>query len=477
MATCRWIALLFLLVCPPLWLGVGPAAAADKKRTVLATEYDDARVGAESSKAVAAQMGLLGDEKLDALVQEIGQKLLRGVPRRGFSFEFHIVDQVEPNAFALPGGYIFISRGLLQLTNNEDELACVIGHEITHATQRHSATQQAIQRSANPLSMGYVRASRMAAYGRDMERAADQGGQKLCAAAGYDPMGMSTFLDNLGALERLSVGYTRGQSFFDSHPGSQERAAANAIRAGEMRWRRDPSLGDTRARLLEQTDGLPVGQRPETGMFAGESFFHPTLDFYIRFPPGWPTANTPTAVGASAPRGEAVVFLQADQPLGDAQEMAEGWAEANKKEQHFSVKESKPVKIGRLDSWRLRLEGGSRGGQIASYVTFVPYGELTWRITGVSLARDERKFLGRTLSAARSFRPLTSEEKSGMKLARMRIVTARRGETLSALGERSGNAWNVPTTAVNNAIFFDHRFEGGELVKVAIVEPWKPTAQ
>ncbi|MBW2294722.1 MAG: M48 family metallopeptidase, partial [Deltaproteobacteria bacterium] len=113
------------------------------------------------------------------------------------------MDQTEPNAFALPGGHIFISRGLLALANNEDELACVIGHEITHANQRHSAAQQGLAKRS--LAIGYLRAASMASYSREMERAADQGGQTLCATAGYNPMGMSTFLHSLDQNQRLQL--------------------------------------------------------------------------------------------------------------------------------------------------------------------------------------------------------------------------------------------------------------------------------
>ena len=206
-----------------------------KKRNILLTEYDDARVGAEASRDVEAEIGLLDDPELDAYVSQIGRRLLRGVPRRSFHYQFSIVDQFEPNAFALPGGYIFISRGLLALANSEDELANVIGHEITHAALRHSAARQDIERGGNPLSMGWVRAANLAAYGRDMERTADREGQKLAAAAGYDPMGMSTFLGNLGQMERLRIGHTRMPSFFDTHPGSRGRAAWRR-RGGSYPW-------------------------------------------------------------------------------------------------------------------------------------------------------------------------------------------------------------------------------------------------
>ena len=445
-----------------------------KKRTILLTEHDDVRVGREASRDVAAEIGILEDPELTAYVGEIGRKLLRGVPRRSFQYQFRVVDQFEPNAFALPGGFIFLSRGLLALANTEDELACVIGHEIVHAAQRHAAAQQEIAKYGNPLAMPWNRAARLAAYGRDMERTADHGGQMLCAAAGYDPMGLSTLLDSLEQNQRLLVGYARRPSFFDTHPGSQERAAVNAVRAREMRWTRDPALGDTSASYLRRIDGLALGQRPEGGVFDGDRFLHPDLDFQIRFPSGWQTSNSNRAVGAASPRGDAVVFLTADLPAGDPREVAESWLEKAREQQRVAVRESKPVKIGRLDAWRMRLEGSGAAGALTAYVTFIPYREMTWRITGVSLSHTAGRYLGATFNTVRSFRPLSEEERNSIQATRLRLARARPGEDLVALSRRAGNAWDPSNTAIHNGIFANHRFEGGELVKIAQVEPYTP---
>lgn len=441
-----------------------------KKRTVLLTEYDDARVGAEASRDVEAEIGLLDDPELDAYVNEIGKKLLRGVPRRSFHYQFSIVDQFEPNAFALPGGYIFISRGLLALANSEDELANLIGHEIVHAARRHASARQEVERGGNPLSMPWVRAANLAAYGRDMERTADRGGQMLAAAAGYDPMGMSTFLGNLGQMERLRIGHTRMPSFFDTHPGSRGRAASNAARAHEIRWKRDPALGDTHLSYLRRIEGLTLGERPEAGVFEGDLFLHPDLDFQISFPAGWQTSNSNRAVGAVAPRGDAVVFLTADLPDGDPKTVAEAFAEKTKRESGVEVKKSQPIKIGRLDAWRMQLEGG----RMVANVTFIPYGGMTWRITGFSRSDVAKRYLPQTLNTARSFRPLTEEQRKSIEITRLSLVEARAGEDLVALGSRTGNAWDPSRTAVLNGIFANHRFEGGELVKIARVEPYSP---
>ncbi|MEN8184785.1 MAG: M48 family metalloprotease [Myxococcota bacterium] len=451
--------------------------SAKPKRTVLYSQYDDARVGREGSEEVARSIGVVEDPELDAYVNEIGRKLLRGVPRSNFQYQFKVVDQYEPNAFALPGGYIFISRGLLVLTNDEDEIANVIGHEITHSARRHAAAQQALARHSSPLSMPWTRAATMAAYGRDMEREADRGGQMLAAAAGYDPMGMSTFLKSLGQMERFILGFKRLPTFFDTHPGSPERAAGNAARANEIRWKRDASLGDTRMAHLRHIDGLALEQRPESGIFVGDRFLHPDLDFQLRFPRGWTTNNSAQAVGAMAPRRDAIVFLTVDLPKGDPREIAQLFVEKTREEQPVEVKEWGPVKVGHIDGWRVHLENQGRGGRVVMITTLFPYGDATWRITGMTPASSLRKYSGALLNTSRSFRPLTREDRDSIESKRLRLVTAQAGEDLVALGRRTGNAWDPGQTAVVNGVFVNHRFEGGETVKIARVEPYRSSAR
>lgn len=459
-----------------LALGAGCASkpspqAGKPRKTVLLTEYDDAEVGRESSQEVEAELGVLDDPALAAYVSGIGRKLLRGVPRRGFDYQFYVVDMLEPNAFALPGGYVFISRGLLALVNDEDELACAIGHEITHAARRHAAAQQALQSRLPPLVMPGS-AAKLASYSREMEREADEGGQILCAAAGYDPMGMSSFLTSLAMTTRLAQGYTRNPSFFDTHPGSEERAAANAVRAREIRWRRDPAQGDPRAALLRAIDGLEVAQRPEAGIFQGDRFLHPGLGFTLRFPPGWQLSNTNRAVGAAQPRGEAVVFLSADSPPGDVAQVAQAWVAQQQESVRLDVQDSKPVKVGAIDAWRIDANAAGGGGSLRAQLTFIPFRDATWRVTGVAPAQLARRHEGAMLATARSFRPLTAQERQAIQVTRLRVVTARPGEGLAALSERSGNVWGVNESAVYNGVFADHRFRGGEPVKVARQEPY-----
>jgi predicted Zn-dependent protease len=279
---------------------------------------------------------------------------------------------------------------------------------------------------------------------------------------------MSTFLGSLGQMERLLIGHTRLPTFFDTHPGSRERAAANGARAHELRWKRDPALGDTRASHLHRIEGLALGERAETGVFVGDRFLHPDLGFQIIFPHGWRTSNTNRVVGAVSPRGDAVVYLTADLPPGEPRAAAEAFVEKTREEFPLQVKQSEPVKIGRLDAWRMRLEGG----RMVAYVTFFPYRGATWRITGFSSALVAKKYLPHTLNTARSFRPLTEEQRSSIEVTRLVLAEARSGEDLAELGHRTGNAWDASRTAILNGVFANHRFRGGELVKLARTEPY-----
>jgi predicted Zn-dependent protease len=462
----RPILICLLLLFVGAGLGCSGGGKKRPKRTILLTVGDDARVGREAAKSVEANIGLLDDAELTAYVQRIGKKLLEGLPIRDFAYKFSIVDQMEPNAFALPGGQIFISRGLMALANNEDELANVIGHEIVHAARRHSAQQQAIVRYEKAFAPRFGGAKMMAAYGRDMEREADELGQKLAAAAGYDPMGMSTFMRRLDQRERLIIGAPRAPTFYDSHPGSRERAMANSMRSRELRWTRDPELGDTRARLLDEIDNMVIGDRPESGMFAGELFMHPALDFEMRFPKGWRTQNSAQAVGATAPRGEAVIYLTADLPEGDLIDLANDFAAEAAQDFGVSVTEKKKVRLGDVDAIRYGFEGGGMGRGIVARVTFFPFVKSTWRIVGAAPSIAANRYLGQILLTSRSFRPLSDESRSKIRIKRLHVVMVRPGEDVIRLGERTGNAWSATETALMNGMLGNEVFEGGELMKI-----------
>lgn len=469
------LVVLCALVC--LSASCGGSKPPQQKTTVLSTEYQDRDVGEDAAASVRAQMGILDDPALSGYVKELGRRLVRHAPRRAFEYQFDIIDQAEPNAFALPGGQIFISRGLLTLANTEDELAGVMGHEIIHAANRHASAQQEMQRRQNPLSMPYIKMGRIAAYGRENERDADNGGQIIAARAGFDPMGLSTFLESLGQVERLQIGHSRLPGFFDTHPGTIERAATTAAHArelgvGSMRPER-VRTPEKRAAYVPRIDGLALGVRPSEGVFRGSTFLHADMNFHLRFPNGWRLSNTHKAVGAQSPKLDAVIFLEVDGPGDDPQAAAERFVAQRGEQMKLEVKKAGPVKLGEIDGYRIEAEAFT-GTNVTAMITFVPYSGVMFRLVGAAPRLAAQRYLGRFRNAARTFGPLTDEERASIHGIHASVVTAGPGEDLPTLAGRVGNVWNPSQTGVLNGYPSDVRFEGGEIVKIARSVPYAP---
>ncbi len=447
----------------------GPRARAPR---TLPTEYDDQRAGESAASQVAAEAGIVDDPELTRWVSEIGQHLARFAPRRSFAYQFFVIDQFEPNAFALPGGYVYISRGTLALANTEHELANVMGHEITHAARRHAAAQQELARRQSPFAMPHTRMAHLAAYARDLEREADAGGQVLAGHAGYDPMGLADFLAKLRDVERLRFGASRLPGFFDTHPGTTERAAASAVRASQVAVTEGPRSALGATDYLRRIDGIMLGPNPAEGVFQGRRFLHPDLDFQVRFPRGWRLVNTPRAVGARSPDGNAQVFILADKG-SDPRRAAETLIAEHVDEFHIRVTEAKEVMIGELKSFRVEATALVGGQRLRGQLSFIPYGGLVYRVVGVGPTFKAGDFLPFVTSTARSFRPLTPEERASIQVLHLDVVEAREGEDLTALGKRTGNAWNPLRTAVLNGRTASARFDGGEPVKIVRQQPYR----
>lgn len=436
-----------------------------KGEEILSTPYVDEDVGRKEAKKVEAEVGVFHDLALTAYVEAIGNRVAQNAPGFKFDYKFRISDQNEPNAFALPGGWIFISRGALALSVTEDEVANILGHEITHVAARHAAAKQEV---AGPAFLQLLEQPYLAAYSRDLERTADREGQELAAEAGYNPDGLREFIEQLSALERLRLGAPREPSFLDTHPGSVSRAAEAGQRAQLLKWTKRPGFSKDPAEHLRRLEGLVVGDDASQGVFLGSRFVHPDLGFTMRFPDGWETRNTPTAVGAISPDHRARVVLEFDSKGNDAAAAAQHWAIKNRSK-GVHVWNGEPVKVSGLDAYRLAA-GASGGVHLA--VTFIPWRGDIYRVTGVTSAI--KSFDGIFRNVARSFRPITPELASKVVQKRIHIVTAEAGESLAELSARTHNVWPLQRTAVMNDIRADDILRAGQLVKIAVSRPYEP---
>ncbi len=442
-----------------------------RRQARLKTVYDDRAVGEDQTAYIEAELGLYQDEALERYVRSVAIRLLRHAPPRPFDYEFKIVDQVVPNAFALPGGKIYLSRGLLALVDTEDELAAVIGHEITHAAERHAAARIEQSRRINPLTMGLMRAATIAAYGREQERDADRGGQILCAKAGYDPNGIATFLRKLDASERYEVGWSRLPFFLATHPTSPERSALASQRAGTLEWERArPVAGEGPDAYQNAIDGLVIGADPAGGVFQGNTFVHPDLGFSLRFPPGWATLNAPTAVSAVSPARDAEASLVLAGEAGDLEKVVDEFLDEEFDGKKLRVRDRREFKIGELPA--IRVIGRASGLHLE--MAFVELGDLAFRLTLISRAGVASRYRGRANAFVRSFRPLDTEGSYSLEVTRLRVAYALENETLAQLSARTHNSLELVYTGVLNDLFATTRLAKGQPVKIGLNEPYLP---
>ena len=449
------------------------ASSEPRRRTVLATEYDDRRAGEEQEREAIAELGLLRDDAIQDYVQQVGARLVQHAPERSFRWRFRVVGTWTPNAFALPGGAIFVSRGLVALTGSEDELANVLGHEIAHAALRHASSRDAFVRST-PFAFGWYGAGLVAAYARDQEREADRSGQKIAAAAGYDPGAMARFLRTLDQEERLELGAARLPSFLETHPSTTERMASTSTRGQHLPWHASAGIARDRADYLRRLDGLVVGADPAEGIFQGSRFLHPDLDFTLRFPEGWRLVNTARMVAGASPERDARFALESAGP-GDDPKVAAGAFLAGEAQQIGArIDDARSLEVNGLPAYQVRGTALSPQGPVAGEVTWIAHGGSIYRISATTSVYGAARYAGRARAMTMSFRPLMPEERDAFQVERMRIVEARADDDLLALSRRHGNAWDVDRTAVLNGVLPSARFEAGERVKIVVAEPYRP---
>ncbi|MEY3252351.1 MAG: hypothetical protein RL227_1324 [Pseudomonadota bacterium] len=312
------------------------------ERSVL-TEADELRIGREQHQQVLADYGRLDDARLQAYVDAIGQRLARSSQRPQLPWSFTVLDSPDINAFALPGGYIYVTRGIVAQVQDEAELAGIIGHEIGHVTARHGAQRATRQQNAGlgvfaASVLGAVLESRgagglgqmaaemsqsvaagyVASYSREQELEADRLGAQYLSGNGYDPRNVVEVLQMLQALERHSAEAARaagrpapqGDDWLASHPSNEQRVREAAALAQTLPVPA-AAANEGRSRHLQMIDGMPWGESREQGVTRGQDFFHEPLGIGITAPAGWRIDNSPGALSLVHPSGDAALVMRA----------------------------------------------------------------------------------------------------------------------------------------------------------------------
>jgi len=426
-------------------------ATGEQSFTAFMSPEDEIRVGAEQHPKILEEFGgAYDDPEIGAYVAGIGAQLARVSERPDLEFTFTVLDSPIVNAFALPGGYIYVSRGLMALANNEAELAGVIGHEIGHVTARHSAERysRSVLVNLGAGILGALSGQRAVAdlaslggglylrsYSRENEFEADSLGLRYMTAVGYHPLAVGDFLASLGAKSSLEArlrGSDADPNAFNllaTHPRTIDRVREAQQAVGALQ----PGREDREA-YLRRIDGMLYGDNPDQGFIRGRTFVHPVLRFRFTAPPGFTLLNSSTRVEGRRGKDMAMIFDGARERSGMAMDRyltASRW------------------------SGNLRLSGVTRfninGLDAATAVAPVPNqsGRLAYRLI-VIRASDTQVyrfiFMGSpaALEASEeelrrtsfSFELLSEAEAATYKPHRIGVVQVQAGDTVDSLAAR-----------------------------------------
>jgi len=388
---------------------------------VTMSESREIELGAEMHQQILQENPVYQNQQLQEYVDEVGQRLAAVSHRPDIDYEFTVIDSPDINAFALPGGFIYINRGLMLYLNTEDQLAAVLGHEIGHVTARHSVRQQAASQSNNVLAGVLVFATGLGSlgetssllggallsgYGRDMELESDGLGAEYLANAGYDPLAMVEVIGVLKNHEdftkRTSSGAVSYHGVFATHPRNDTRLQEVVGRANELAEENN-SNADPQV-FRERIEGLTLGQSTQmAGSEARNRYYQSLLNYTLVFPDGWSWSDTTTTLNANS-ANDALSFSIGVQRLQELKEPRLFMQE--------DLNLSDLQKTESLSQFDLQGYTGINPAD-NSRIAVVYYGPRAFIMTGIeanSNLSDENDAL--LLEAIRSFRPIAANERN-----------------------------------------------------------------
>ena len=454
--------------------GLRPSANPVTVDTVTRNDRMVALAREQHPRILATYGGEYSDAKLERMVARIVGSLTIDPENPDQTYQITILNSPAINAFALPGGYLYVTRGLLALANDSAELAAVLAHEMAHVTANHGIQRQ--QKEAEEVlasqvvndvlkkdpaaRVALVRGKlRLAQFSRNQELEADAIGIRAIARAGYDPFAAARFLQSMDAYSRARsvTGQTdEGLDFLSSHPSAPQRIEL-ALR--HARQYAPPGTGQReRNQLLDGIDGMLFGDTPQEGFVRGRTFLHPKLGVGFSVPEGFVIDNSAAAVTASGPGDVAVRFdgvsLDRRVPLSDY--VRSGWVAG------LDTASVRPLTINgneavsaraRADKWQFDVTVVRADDQVYRLLTAAPATSNALE-TVAGTVRD-------------SFRTLTPGEREALKPLRIRIVTARPGDTVATLSaQMEGVERKLDMFRLVNALSAGATVSAGQRVKI-----------
>ncbi|MBY0578267.1 MAG: M48 family metalloprotease [Burkholderiales bacterium] len=438
----HYLLVIFALIALP---GCAVNPVSGRQDFVMMSESEEIALGRKSDLEVRKQYGVYDSQKLQQYVDQVGQRLAANSHRSNLQYHFTVVDSPEVNAFALPGGYIYITRGILPYLGSEAELAAVLGHEIGHVTARHAVKQYTAATAANigvqlasifvpeiNTQAGYnlvnvAGSALLSGYGREHELEADHLGAGYLAKTGYDPHAMMDVLAVLKNQEQFDIAQAKQEhrepriyhGLFASHPDSDTRLQQVVGEASSLAISANPVEG--KAVYLEHVDGIAFGDSPSQGVVRNNEFLHAGLGIALRFPMDWTVRNSPKKLFATS--GNAAIELTLVEHF---QGSPSDYLENN-------------IGHGQLTTLTIHgLQGAILAASPTAEAAAIRMGANLFVITGT--ARSAPLFVAARSdieTTIRSFHPLGASERKLAQGLKISIRHARSGDTFEGYAEKS----------------------------------------
>lgn len=459
-----------------------------KRQMSLLSEAEELAIGQQQDAEIRREMGVYDDPALQAYVTEIGQELARASHRPNLPWSFTIVDSPAINAFALPGGFTYVTRGLLAYLDDESELAGVLGHEIGHVTARHAAQAYTRQAQANlglTILSIFVPGTRpftelgatglgvlFLKHGRDAELEADRLGVEYGSSAGWDPTGVPRFLSTLARVDALSE---RGiPNWLSTHPDPGSRVGKAEPVAGKFAT--TSASKRNRDVYLDRIGGLVVGDNPEDGIVRGNTFLHPALRIAVTFPEGWEVTNSAEAVMAREPGTDHYMVLQeVEAGLLRRGSTAQGrsvgdLAVAAMRSAGYSVVDGRLEQINGQDAHVGLYRGNAEGtGQVLMRAAHVQMGRQMYVVAGFAPEAAFNLVDRDVVPAIQSFRALSAAEASRVRPNRLDFYMVRAGDSWQSIAVRQGKSLvSAATLAIMNDREVNVQPQPGDRVKIVV---------
>jgi predicted Zn-dependent protease len=475
-STCTWLALLALTAA----LGITGCAmnrATGERHLNLISRSQEIAMGQQADSQVVASIGLYPDAALQSYVQDLGAKLAKTSERPDLPWTFRVVDDPTVNAFALPGGFIYVTRGLMTYVENEAELSGVIGHEIGHVTAQHSVhTMSSQELTQLGVAAGMMIKPELQKYGqylnaglgllylkysRDDETQADHLGFRYMVRAGNDPRQMIRVFDMLNRVSQASGG-GRVPEWLETHPNPEHRSEDFQKEIDTLQLNVD-RLTVNQDSYLDRIDGMVFGQNPREGFFRDNHFYQPDLEFEFVFPSGWQTVNQKAVVAAVSPNQDALLQITLSQGTSSKEAAAQFFSQSG-----MQSERQETGSLNGLPAVSAIFSVTTDQGVLQGKAAFVEYRGYVYQLLGYTTEQLWTQYRDIMIESIGSFRRLTDSNILQMQPMHLKIVTVRNSSTLGELAKQVGSPVQLETLAVINQTQANASFKDGDRIKMVI---------